>query len=57
MCWKNEATREQEKKDVLVMEYLFYGQESPSRVYDLKGSLRNRLARGSGKSGHQDQGA
>ena len=37
------------KRDVLVMENLFYDR-SIKKVYDLKGSMRNRFARTTGQS-------
>ena len=41
--FKNSLTGAQIKQDLLVMENVFYGRKI-NQVYDLKGSLRNRLA-------------
>ncbi|CAG9540100.1 unnamed protein product [Cercopithifilaria johnstoni] len=43
ICYKNKSTGHQLKVDVLVMEYLFY-RRNVERVWDLKGSQRNRMA-------------
>jgi 1-phosphatidylinositol-3-phosphate 5-kinase len=45
---KNPVTNIDIKLDVLVMENLFYGM-SPSRIFDLKGSMRNRKIQPTGQ--------
>uniref|UniRef100_A0A915LAF2 PIPK domain-containing protein n=1 Tax=Romanomermis culicivorax TaxID=13658 RepID=A0A915LAF2_ROMCU len=43
VCLTNSQTSTDIKMDFIVMEYLFYGR-NVDKVYDLKGSVRNRLA-------------
>lgn len=45
---KNPATGTDIKWDVLLMENLFYG-HSPNRIFDLKGSMRNRKIQSTGE--------
>ncbi|KAI9785441.1 MAG: 1-phosphatidylinositol-3-phosphate 5-kinase [Peltula sp. TS41687] len=45
---KNAATGTEIKWDVLIMENLFYGR-TPNRIFDLKGSMRNRKIQSTGK--------
>ena len=45
---KNPATGTDMKLDLLVMENLFYDR-SPSRIFDLKGSMRNRKIEATGE--------
>lgn len=47
---KNPATGTEIKWDVLVMENLFYDRKM-TRIFDLKGSMRNRYAQATGDSG------
>ena len=47
---KNPATGTEIKWDVLVMENLFYDRKT-TRIFDLKGSMRNRYAQSTGDSG------
>lgn len=47
---KNPATGTEIKWDVLVMENLFYDRKT-TRIFDLKGSMRNRYAQATGDSG------
>ena len=42
--FKNSSSGEAHRFDVLVMENLFHGHTNLSYIYDLKGSLRKRLA-------------
>lgn len=46
--FKNSATTSASKMDILIMENLFYGRNI-SQKFDLKGSIRNRLATTTGK--------
>ena len=46
--FRNSATNAQSKMDILIMENLFY-ERNISQKFDLKGSIRNRLATVSGK--------
>lgn len=46
--FKNSVTTSASKMDILIMENLFYGR-SISQKFDLKGSIRNRLATATGK--------
>lgn len=48
ICMKNGQTNAASKMDVLVMENLFHGR-TINKKFDLKGSMRNRLANVSGK--------
>ncbi|CAH8518146.1 unnamed protein product [Heterobilharzia americana] len=48
--FKNSASGEAHRFDVLVMENLFHGRTQLAYIYDLKGSLRKRLADESSKS-------
>ena len=45
---KNPATNTNVKLDLLIVENLFYGR-SPSRIFDLKGSMRNRKIESTGQ--------
>ncbi len=45
--FKNSSTGKSMKMDVMVMENLFYGQQI-ERIFDLKGSMRNRLVQSTG---------
>lgn len=47
---RNQATGRSYKLDVLVMENLFYGRKC-SRIFDLKGSMRNRYVKETGSAG------
>ncbi|PWN29553.1 hypothetical protein BDZ90DRAFT_230421 [Jaminaea rosea] len=47
---RNQATGRSYKLDVLVMENLFYGRKC-SRIFDLKGSMRNRYVKETGAAG------
>ena len=47
---KNPATGTEIKWDVLVMENLFYNRKT-TKIFDLKGSMRNRYAQATGESG------
>jgi 1-phosphatidylinositol-3-phosphate 5-kinase len=46
---KNPVTGKSMKMDVLVMENLFYGRKT-KRIFDLKGSMRNRHVQSTGKA-------
>ncbi|ORY98089.1 hypothetical protein BCR43DRAFT_260756 [Syncephalastrum racemosum] len=46
--YKNAATGKSMRMHILVMENLFY-QRSPSKIFDLKGSMRNRHVRATGR--------
>lgn len=46
--FKNSVTTSASKMDILIMENLFYG-KNISQKFDLKGSIRNRLATATGK--------
>lgn len=46
---KNPITRKTVKMDILVMENLFYERHNVSRIFDLKGSVRNRHVQSTGK--------
>ncbi|KAL7062988.1 hypothetical protein AAHC03_01493 [Spirometra sp. Aus1] len=48
--FKNSATGEARRMDVLVMENLFHNRPGITQIYDLKGSLRGRLITKSGSS-------
>jgi len=50
--FKNSHTTSASKMDILIMENLFYGRNI-SQKFDLKGSIRNRLATATGKE-HED---
>lgn len=45
---KNPVTNTEIKLDLLLMENLFYGRE-PTRIFDLKGSMRNRKIQSTGE--------
>lgn len=47
---RNQATGKSYKLDVLVMEHLFYGRQC-ARIFDLKGSMRNRYVKETGAPG------
>ncbi|KAI8896889.1 hypothetical protein BC833DRAFT_595714 [Globomyces pollinis-pini] len=47
--FKNPTTRKSMKMDILVMENLFYERHNISRIFDLKGSERNRHVQSTGK--------
>ncbi len=47
--FKNSQTGKSLKLDCLVMEHLFYGRET-TQIFDLKGSMRNRLVQQTGKA-------
>ncbi len=47
--FKNPITRKTVKMDILVMENLFYERANISRIFDLKGSVRNRHVQSTGK--------
>lgn len=47
---RNQATGKSYKLDILVMENLFYGRQC-SRIFDLKGSMRNRYLKETGAPG------
>lgn len=48
ICFKNSQTNAGSKMDILIMENLFY-ERTISQKFDLKGSIRNRLANVTGK--------
>jgi 1-phosphatidylinositol-3-phosphate 5-kinase len=50
--FRNSTTNAQSKMDILIMENLFY-ERNITQKFDLKGSIRNRLATASGKE-HED---
>ncbi|KAJ3273208.1 1-phosphatidylinositol-3-phosphate 5-kinase [Terramyces sp. JEL0728] len=49
ISYKNPVTRKNVKMDILVMENLFYERQNISRIFDLKGSVRNRHVQSTGK--------
>ncbi|KAJ3312054.1 1-phosphatidylinositol-3-phosphate 5-kinase [Boothiomyces sp. JEL0838] len=49
ISYKNPVTRKNVKMDILVMENLFYERQHISRIFDLKGSVRNRHVQSTGK--------
>ncbi|KAJ3322288.1 1-phosphatidylinositol-3-phosphate 5-kinase [Boothiomyces sp. JEL0866] len=49
ISYKNPVTRKNVKMDILVMENLFYERLNISRIFDLKGSVRNRHVQSTGK--------
>ena len=47
ISFKNSSTGKQIKMDVVVMENIFWGRQI-SKIFDLKGSVRNRLVKSTG---------